>query len=130
MWPATAWNSAVQPGLGLSMLNLAVASAWFNPAAATSAFAGVSPYSFDSTFQFLFGTVRETGGITKAADGVLSYSYTQTITLNSGLSAPVAQIPEAEGWALLLAGMGVLALAQRTRRRSTNQPGARHGTTA
>lgn len=130
MWPASAWTSAVQPGLGWSMLNLAVASAWFNPVGAPSAFAGISPYSFDSTFQFLFGTVRETGGITRAADGVLSYSYTQTITLNGGLPAPVAQIPEAEGWVLLLAGIGVLAVGQRPRRRFTNHAEVRHGTTA
>jgi hypothetical protein len=116
MWTAGG-STFAYPGGGLGSLGLGLASSWFNPLASISPwFASVMPYSFDSTYNFLFGSVRETGSLTRPANGVLSYTFTQTITLNEGLPAPVTQVPEGGGLALLAAGLGVMALAQRRRR--------------
>jgi hypothetical protein len=116
MWTAGG-SPFAYPGGGLGSLGLGLASSWFNPLASMSPwFANAMPYSFDSTYNFLFGSVRETGSLTRPSSGVLSYTFTQTITLNEGLPAPVTQVPEGGGLALLAAGLGVMALAQRRRR--------------
>jgi hypothetical protein len=114
----TSWSPWTQPNFGASMMSTALNSAYFNPASAQAAFASISPFSYDSTYQFLFGSVREVGAITQPSTGVFSFSYTQTVTLNGELPGPVTQVPEGDGWALLLAGIGVLAVARRSRGRA------------
>jgi hypothetical protein len=124
VWATTPWPAA-PAAVGWSFTDfMSQTNSWFGagvPALPTIAVQPTGPFYYQQTFSFLFGTAYSAPMIARPGDGSITQTFFRvesvTFNYNPNVQGPqlpptVAAIPEGDGLALLLAGLGVVGIAR------------------